>query len=257
MLQLAIECSGFHGSVAVFRDTEPLELVQLPSNQSSVQSLAIAISSSLRQYASRPDFISITSGPGSFTGLRVGLATAKMLGFAWNTPIVAVDTLEVLAWQMQNQLPYQDSTILIPVLDAFRQQVFTAAWRQVSTESIMRLSPTQVVAASQWQASPMRSQTPLSVLPFSDASSQQPNWNSEFRIAVAGPGLTRYLPSNCAAMPISDSTPPMTILQEMTPSALFVASLGWKLFQEDRFVSANQLTANYVRPSAAEDKLPK
>ena len=65
--------------------------------------------------------IACSSGPGSFTGLRIGAATAKALAYALDIPIVAVPTLDALAYNV-----FSANTIIVPIMDARRRQVYTA-----------------------------------------------------------------------------------------------------------------------------------
>ncbi len=75
------------------------------------------------------DAVCISSGPGSYTGLRVGSSTAKGLCFASGRPLIAVGTLEVLAWQAieQGLLPY-GCRYIVPMIDARRMEVYTATF---------------------------------------------------------------------------------------------------------------------------------
>ena len=67
--------------------------------------------------------IAVAKGPGSFTGLRIGLATAKMASYIWNVPLVGVDTLEALAWNM-----YGAQAFILPLLDAQKNNVYAALY---------------------------------------------------------------------------------------------------------------------------------
>lgn len=71
--------------------------------------------------------VGVTRGPGSYTGIRVGLATAKGLCFALNIPLITYNTLEVMAYTMISEL--QDTNALYcPMIDARRMEVFTAIY---------------------------------------------------------------------------------------------------------------------------------
>ncbi len=67
--------------------------------------------------------VAVSQGPGSYTGLRIGVSTAKGLCYALNIPLIAIDTLEVLARQLS-----VDDGIIIPVLDARRMEVYQAVF---------------------------------------------------------------------------------------------------------------------------------
>lgn len=66
-------------------------------------------------------------GPGGFTGLRIGIATALALGQALDVPVIGASTLEALACGMAREVP--EGALLVPVIDAKRREVFVAAYR--------------------------------------------------------------------------------------------------------------------------------
>ena len=102
---LAIESSGLGGSVALFEydgnfHGQLHSQLILPNSMGSVRTLAPAIEQLLREaqlLVKQLGSLSVTNGPGSFTGLRVGLATAKMFAWTQRIPVVPVDTLEAIA----------------------------------------------------------------------------------------------------------------------------------------------------------------
>lgn len=79
---------------------------------------------------SKEDITAVASavGPGSFTGLRIGLATAKTIARIWNVPLIGVDTTEALAWNMAGSQAY-----ILPLLDAQRGNVYAALYRAFDT----------------------------------------------------------------------------------------------------------------------------
>ncbi|HWJ92592.1 MAG TPA: tRNA (adenosine(37)-N6)-threonylcarbamoyltransferase complex dimerization subunit type 1 TsaB, partial [Flavisolibacter sp.] len=70
------------------------------------------------------DAIAVSAGPGSYTGLRVGMATAKGLAFALNIPLIAVGTLKMMAFAAKGK----SDALLCPMIDARRMEVFTAVF---------------------------------------------------------------------------------------------------------------------------------
>lgn len=81
------------------------------------------------------DAIAVSAGPGSYTGLRVGMATAKGLCFALNIPFISINTLKLLAGSAremidsnQSENEEKDSLLFCPMIDARRMEVFTAAY---------------------------------------------------------------------------------------------------------------------------------
>lgn len=292
MLQLAIECSGMHGSIAILDGAETIKHVGLPTDRSSVQSLAANVKTLVDKIGRSPDFISVTHGPGSFTGLRVGITTAKMLGLAWSLPIVAVDTLQVLAYQIVHRHAAPSQIIAVPVINAFRRQVFTSAWLARPDATIVPLSPAHVVDADIWVDHPMGSglleglsQPELStgepadghvpdghisdghiadghaaLLPLSPSDRQAALATT--LISVGGPGLEVYRP-NLQPNPTSPSPsaklgrPTVQIVEGVNPDAQWVGRIGWQLFQAGQTLLPETLVANYVRASAAEEKLSK
>jgi tRNA threonylcarbamoyladenosine biosynthesis protein TsaB len=75
------------------------------------------------------DAISVVNGPGSYTGLRVGLASAKALCYALNKPLILLNTLDIMAYALKFQSNANDPDIMFcPVIDARRAEVFTALY---------------------------------------------------------------------------------------------------------------------------------
>ncbi len=98
---------------------------------------------SLRQL----DAIAVSGGPGSYTSLRVGTSTAKGICYALDKPLLAVPTLQALAYAAQQHAPTHLTTRYAPMLDARRQEV----WVAIFDETLQALCPPQpLVLDEQW-----------------------------------------------------------------------------------------------------------
>lgn len=96
-----------------------------PAIQSAIQKEAIA----LKQI----EAIAVTIGPGSYTGLRIGLSAAKGLCFSLNIPLIAINTLKVMAHAIVNE----QGNLLCPLIDARRNEVFTAVYDKTLKEILL------------------------------------------------------------------------------------------------------------------------
>ena len=88
------------------------------------------------------DAVAVSSGPGSYTGLRVGASVAKGICYALSKPLIAVNTLDALAAGMRSaQADSGEDVLFMPMLDARRQEVWTA----VCDHRLRRLTPPEVL----------------------------------------------------------------------------------------------------------------
>lgn len=71
------------------------------------------------------DAVAISKGPGSYTGLRIGVSTAKGLCYALDIPLIGIDTVEAMASGISGQQEIPDNALLIPMIDARRMEVYT------------------------------------------------------------------------------------------------------------------------------------
>ena len=127
MKVLGIDTSTSCGSVGLIDNGEVISdyLLNVPVTHS--ERLLRAIELVLREAGcpiEKLDGWAIALGPGSFTGLRIGVSTVKGLAFATGKPVTGVSTLDVLAWQIA-PTPY----LICPVLDARKKEVYTAFYR--------------------------------------------------------------------------------------------------------------------------------
>ncbi|MCD8326135.1 MAG: tRNA (adenosine(37)-N6)-threonylcarbamoyltransferase complex dimerization subunit type 1 TsaB [Lachnospiraceae bacterium] len=123
---LAIDSSGLVATVALLEDEDLIAEYTVHYKKTHSQTLLPMldqIKSMTELDLKTVDAIAVASGPGSFTGLRIGSATAKGLAQGLNKPVIEVPTLEGLAWQM-----YGCSALICPLMDARRDQVYTGIY---------------------------------------------------------------------------------------------------------------------------------
>lgn len=129
MLILSLDTSTTVCSVALHRDGAVVACYELFTEKSSSGMLTTLIQNAVLQSGyqlSELDAIAVAKGPGSYTGLRIGVSTAKGLCFALDKPLLAINTLEAMAWQLSGFYPA--SYALCPLLDARRMEVYCAVY---------------------------------------------------------------------------------------------------------------------------------
>lgn len=135
-LILSLETSTTVCSVALHKDGALLAHSENHVAQSAASQLAVQIRHVLQVVAVEPhelSAIAVSSGPGSYTGLRIGVATAKGMCYSLNIPLIAVNALELMATNVRHLVEHD--AWLCPMLDARRMEVYTtlfdAEMRQV------------------------------------------------------------------------------------------------------------------------------
>jgi tRNA threonylcarbamoyladenosine biosynthesis protein TsaB len=131
MVILAIDTASRSCSVAVLDGDAILAEINDVSGQTHSRHLMCMVEQTMAMSAMPFGAIggfAVTRGPGSFTGLRIGISTAKGLAEAADRPLVGISSLEALAWQVA-----QTEATIIPMLDARRKEVYTARYLRQAT----------------------------------------------------------------------------------------------------------------------------
>jgi len=227
MYTVGIDTSSPLGSVALLRDGELIAESHARVQAKHGETLLSHLEHVLGEGAigiRELDLIAIGAGPGSFTGLRVGVATAKGLAFAANIPIVGVNSLQAVACGMPKGLQ-------LVLTDAYKSEVYAAGFGP------------SVEEAEPWFS--------LRHGSIADVVSQAAELLNGEAVTVAGSGCRRYAEQLIPALPSA-----WTLVGEEydEPHARHVASLGRARFLRDGRDSVSDLEPLYVRPSDA--KLP-
>lgn len=130
---LLIETATRVCSVALSIDGEVAALTESSEKNNHSSVITLFVDQVLKAYGadySELDAICVSKGPGSYTGLRIGVSTAKGLCYALDRPLIAVGTLDALAWGGRKQLAatgqYTQDDLLCPMIDARRMEVYYA-----------------------------------------------------------------------------------------------------------------------------------
>src|SRR5579863_8964207 len=131
-LILQIETATTVCSVALALNGEVLCLREVEQRNIHAEKITLFIDELLNDVGksySALDAVAVSSGPGSYTGLRIGVSVAKGLCFALDKPLIAVETLTAMADGLMEQRSIDNSSLLLcPMIDARRMEVFTAVF---------------------------------------------------------------------------------------------------------------------------------
>jgi len=131
---LNIDTATEHAGVCLSRGADILRLIETTEQKnhaSFVQPAIAELAGSTGIALKDIDAVAVTAGPGSYTGLRVGLASAKGICYALQKPLILINTLETMAQAViqETRLPVSDKPLrLCPMIDARRMEVFTALY---------------------------------------------------------------------------------------------------------------------------------
>lgn len=223
---LAIETSGRLSSVALVQDGATLAERSFEHGLKHAAEIVPRINQLLEEAGWRCDDIAeiyVSEGPGSFTGLRIGITLAKTLAYAMGARVVAVPSLAVLA----KNAP-AEARELILVLDAKRDQIFTSRM-------------TRSAADDEWAITEPAHLDSLSAI---IARAARP-------VHLLGEGLPfhkQFVPTDDASI---ISTPP----ELWRASARAVADIGHRMARSGQFSDTTRLVPLYVRKPEAEEKL--
>ncbi|MEE0955692.1 MAG: tRNA (adenosine(37)-N6)-threonylcarbamoyltransferase complex dimerization subunit type 1 TsaB [Eubacterium sp.] len=222
---LAIDSSGMPASVAVLTDGI-LEAEYTINNKlthsQTLLPMIDQVSKMIGLDTANLDAIAIAAGPGSFTGLRIGSATAKGLGLALDKPIIEVPTCDALAFNL-----YRTGGLICPMMDARRSEVYTGIYRFEGDRFIT-----------------VKEQTPLAV---AEIAAELNRLGQE--VTLAGDGVPVYLEKLKDLLTVPFYAAPAHLSRQRAGA---VAALGARLFEAGKTVSAADHVPVYLRLSQAE-----
>jgi tRNA threonylcarbamoyladenosine biosynthesis protein TsaB len=225
MKVLGLDTSTPCGSVGLIDDGEVISdyLLNIPVTHS--ERLLGAIELILREarcFIGNIDGWAIALGPGSFTGLRIGVSTVKGLAFATGKPVAGVSILDVLASQIA-----PTSHLICPILDARKKEVYTAFYRYEEGNSLKRQSDYQAIRPEDL-IKKIHEQT-----------------------IFLGDGVKTYGDFLLNSLPSLAIFPPAPL---HVSHGSMVARLGFELLRKGEHLNLSTFSPIYIRPSEAEMK---
>ena len=225
MKLLAIDSSGMVASVAIVTDGILTGEYTVNHKKTHSQTLLPMLDDLVTMVGldlSEIDAIAVAGGPGSFTGLRIGSATAKGLGLALDKPIVSVPTVDALAYNL-----YGAEGLICPMMDARRQQVYTGLYHFEGSEMVTDLA-----------------QTPMEIGKIADRI------NAEGKpVTLLGDGVPVYLDRLKELLTVPYRIAPPHVNRQR---AAAVGALGELYYREGKIQTAAEHTPDYLRLSQAE-----
>ncbi len=222
---LGLDSSGLVASVAVVENDNLLAEYTVNYKKTHSQTLLPMLDEICRMIEldlNTIDAIAVAAGPGSFTGLRIGSATAKGLGLALNKPLIGIPTVEGLAYNL-----YDVSGYICPIMDARRNQVYTGVYAFVNNEMVV-----------------VEDQMAISIDELLE------NLNAKnMPVTFLGDGVSVYKKKIEEKLQVPYSFAPAHVNKQRAGA---VAALGAKYFADGKFETAREHQPDYLRVSQAE-----
>lgn len=226
---LALDSSGLVASVAVVEDDVLIAEYTMNYKKTHSQTLLPMLDSvkqNIELDLESIDAIALAAGPGSFTGLRIGSATAKGLGMALNKPIVPVPTVDGLAYNL-----YGTDKLICPLMDARRGQVYTGLYEFTYAKEACKLQTIKTQCAIALD----------DMIQILNETGQE--------VIFLGDGVPVYQETIRQKMKAPYVFAPAHMNRQRAGS---IAVLGSILYQEGKIQTAAQHAPEYLRLSQAE-----
>ena len=247
VLTLSLDTSSPVGSLAVLRDDSLLAVVSTATEENYSSRMFRHLDFLLKDLSltlAAFDLFSVAAGPGSFTGLRVGLTAAKGWAEVYRKPVVGVSALEAVAIQAFLDETQRPATV-IPVLDARRSQLYCAVYCS-SPRSPLRIEGDACVMSPEELSAEIERRVAGTAIS-----------DSKQKIVIATPDPA--LLSSCASRFEKIAAPSRNVSIIIQPVSAILAPaigrIGYASAQRGDFSDALTLDANYVRRSDAELQL--
>lgn len=235
MKLIGIDSSGLVASVAIMEDDKLVAEYTVNNEKTHSQTLLPMLEEIVQSTGldlKEVDAIAIAAGPGSFTGLRIGSATAKGLGLALKKPIVPVSTVDALAYNM-----YGTDCLVCPIMDARRNQVYTGIYEFVKEDD-------DSSAFCKYQLNVIKEACAVPIEEIAQALNETGR-----KVIFLGDGVPVFAEQLKTLMKVDYTFAPAHLALQ---KAGCVASLGMEKFSNGIYEDAAMHSPEYLRLSQAE-----
>lgn len=223
---LAIDTATPVCSVALHQEGALVAYQEVRIEKSHSGLLAVMIKQLLENAEVKPqdiEAVAVSIGPGSYTGLRIGLSTAKGLCYAWEVPLIDVSTLGAMAFGMQRFIP-DARALLCPMIDARRMEVYHGLWDKKGAE--------------------IQAPKPLIINPEVFET-----FSEKFHLYLFGDGAAKCR----EVLPVDY----ISIIEDVVPNADFVGRFAWAKFQQQQFADLAYVEPFYLKEFQSHKKAKK
>ena len=255
---LGIDSSGMTASVAIVTDDQLMAEFTINNKRTHSETLLPMIDKMMNMAEVQPEeltAIAIASGPGSFTGLRIGAATAKGLALALDIPIVPVPTLEGLAYNLSGE-----KRLVVSVMDARRNEVYAGAYEVDDTVGVCEADGENTAVAGESMENDgaadddvkrscgLKTVLAEEALPVTELFNELNKLGREVIFVGDGiPVIKKILAEEGLTVPYSFAS-----VQNERQRGASIAYLGKKYFEVGKAVNSDDFAPEYLRKSQAE-----
>ncbi len=220
---LAIETATAVCGAALLEGEHLIDEEQIEQPQAHAEQLAPMIARLLSRHGADIHAIAVSIGPGSFTGLRIGLSAAKGFAYAWEKPLIAVPTLEALAQRGLDRTTPAQGDLLLPMIAAKRGEVYAALY-SAGAEPEERLEARALALESVAGMIPARS-----------------------RVVLLGDGVDGYLPFTSGGEESKGIEYIVPAREQRLCSAAAVGRAGWRRLRRSEYADLAAVEPLYLR----------
>ncbi|RBP44120.1 tRNA (adenosine(37)-N6)-threonylcarbamoyltransferase complex dimerization subunit type 1 TsaB [Garciella nitratireducens] len=228
MKLLALDSSSIVATVALMEEDKLIGEIILNHRKNHSEKLVPIIHRLLEEVEmdiQEIDAFGVCIGPGSFTGIRIGVSTAKALAQVGNKPLIGISTLEGLAFN----LPYCKG-IICPILDAQRNQIYTGLYKWEGNQ-MYSIEKEQAIGVEEW------------IEKIQDRNEH---------IHFVGDGVEKFISFFQERLKDRVSVTPSTVKM---PRASSIGALAMDKIQRGKITEYKEIVPNYIRKSQAEQNL--